>query len=478
MSVLSGLSILSKSEIEKIHDASLSTLAQTGVRIPHKDVLALFADAGARVDFQNTLVKIPAKLVEDCMAKCGKQFILAGRDRDITARFGYGTRNYNSIFGEPMWIDHRTGKRRFPSLEDVRLAARVADALPYINVVGAMADPHEIPVSYRCVLVFAELIKNTTKPVGHWFHDRSTSKYLVELFQTVAGGFREVKETPIAFPFLEPISPLSFTFNGVDLLFETCKIPLPVPVGPMAQVGATGPGTLSGTVHQENAEILAGICVTQLIREGTPVCYGGIPHAFDMKTMQLIFSGPEQALMAVAMTQMAKYYELSVYINVGLTDSKIPDAQGGLEAGLSLLSGVLAGADIFGHMGICGVDQAASLSVLLMQHEIISYIERIMRGFEVNEETTASEVIRSVGPGGNYLAHEHTLRHFREELWFPTLLDRNFYEQWDASGRSRMEDRIQQQLETIIDNHQAEPVSPEVEREIERITAAAQKELG
>ena len=120
----------------------------------------------------------------------------------------------------------------------------------------------------------------------------------------MAGTREELELRPPAFPFLEPISPLSFAFDGLDLLFETCKVPLPVPIGPMAQVGATAPGTLAGTLAQENAEILAGICVTQLIRAGTPVCYGGIPHAFDMRTTQLIFAGPEQALMAVAMTQM------------------------------------------------------------------------------------------------------------------------------------------------------------------------------
>jgi len=133
------------------------------------------------------------------------------------------------------------------------------------------------------------------------------------------------------YPLLEPVSPLCFPFNGVDLLFETAQLNMPVPIGPMAQMGMSAPATIAGTMAQENAEILAGICITQLIREGTPVCYGGICHAFDMRTTQLIFSGPEQAIFSVAMTQMGKFYGFPVYINVGLTDSKRPDAQAGLE---------------------------------------------------------------------------------------------------------------------------------------------------
>ena len=138
---------------------------------------------------------------------------------------------------------------------------------------------------------------------------------------------------------------------------------------------------------QENAEILAGVCIVQAINPGNPVCYGGIPHAFDMRTTQMIFAGPEQALMAVGMTQMGKFYNLPVYINVGLTDSKIPDAQAGIEAGITLACGTMAGADIFGHLGIAGVDQATSLPMLVMQHEIISYVERLLRGVEVTDKS-------------------------------------------------------------------------------------------
>ena len=137
------------------------------------------------------------------------------------------------------------------------------------------------------------------------------------------------------------------------------------------------PGTLAGTLAQENAEILAGLCLVQLIRPGTPVCYGGIPHALDMRTTQMIFAGPEQAIMAVAMTQMGKYYGLPVYLNVGLTDSKVVDAQSGLESGVTLACGAMASADIFGHLGICGMDQGSSLTLLAMQHEIIAYLERM-----------------------------------------------------------------------------------------------------
>lgn len=160
-----------------------------------------------------------------------------------------------------------------------------------------------------------------------------------------------------------------------------------------------------------------------------------------MRTTQTIFGGPEQSLMAIAMTQMGKHYGLPVYVNVGLTDSKLPDGQAGMEAGISLLCGALAGADIFGHLGICGADQGTSLVMLMLQHELIGYVERVLRGFTVDDETLGLDVIRAVGHDGSFLAEGHTVRHFKQELWFPQLLDRRFWADWLERGATDMYER-------------------------------------
>lgn len=469
--------VLADDQIKRLHEASLTVLNDVGVHVPHEEMLSRFADAGAKVDGEKQRVRIPPDLVARCLQESGKQFTICGRDRARRAEFGFGKRNYNSVAGEALWVNDDFTERRYATLDDVRTAARLVDALPNINVAGAMADAQDIPPECRCVFGAAELLKNTTKPITFWFHDRASAKFILDLFAIVAGSEAEAIRHPFGYPFLEPISPLRFPRNGIDLLLETARFNLPVPIGPMAQVGATGPGTLAGTLVQENAEILAGICVVQLIRSGTPVCYGGIPHAFDMKTTQLIFSGPEQALMAVAMTQMGKFYGLPVYINVGLTDSKIVDAQAGLEAGMTLLCGALAGADIFGHLGICGVDLGTSLPMLLMQHEIIGFIERILRGIEFSDEALGLDVIRSVGGEGNYLAEEHTFNHFRTELWFPELLDRNYWEGWLNLEHKDMMSRCRATKERLLAEHEPVPMPEDVRKDVDALLMDARKHL-
>lgn len=469
--------VLSDSQINRIHEASLAILERTGVHIPHEEMLSRFADAGAQVDHARQIIRIPADLVMRSLDQAGKQFTLYGRDLSRKAEFGVGERNYNSIAGEVYWVDELHTQRRFVSMDDVATAARFADALDHITMPGAMADPHETPVSYRCVEVMATMIRNTSKPIHFWFHDRASAKYLNEVMIALRGSEQNATEMPVCYPFLEPISPLRFPFNGIDLLFETARLNLPVPIGPMAQMGLSAPATIAGTIAQESAEILAGICITQLIRQGMPVCYGGICHAFDMRTTQMIFSGPEQAIFGVAITQMGKHYGLPVYINVGLTDSKCADAQAGMEAGITLAMGAAAGADIFGHMGISGVDQASSLDMLMLQHEVIAFVESTMRPIDLSDEALGLDVIDEAGPGGTFIDREHTALHFRREMYFPRLLDRDYYQAWLDAGATSMQERCRARKEEILRAHQPAPISQDLDRAITEIVAAAKQEL-
>ncbi|HOZ48453.1 MAG TPA: trimethylamine methyltransferase family protein [Candidatus Hydrogenedentes bacterium] len=471
------LTVLSGEQVNRIHEASIAILARTGVGVPHGEMRKRFAAAGAQVDEADERVRIPESVVMECLDVAGKQFTLYGRDRTRVAAFGQGTRNYNSAAGEALWVDDGFSNRRYTTLSDVRTAAVLGDALPEITIVGAMADPLDIPREYRCVAVAAEQIRHTTKPITFWFYDRASAKFVIELMAAVAGSEAEAAAHPLAYPLLEAISPLHFPHDGIDLLFETCTLPLPVHLGPMAQTGATAPGTLAATLAQENAEILASLCIVQLVRRGTPVCYGGIPHIFDMRTAQMVFAGPEQALMAVAMTQMGKSYGLPVYINVGLTDSKTADAQAGLEIGITLACGALAGADIFGHLGICGVDLGSSAVMLVLQHEVVEYVERLMRGIDISDETLGLDEIDRVGPSGNFLASEFTALHFRRELWFPRLLDRAFWEPWVVAGHADMFARCREMKEAILACHKPVPLDDDTDKAVDEVMKAARRYL-
>jgi len=471
--------ILSDREIQAIHDATLVILRDTGVMVHHDEVLKRLAEAGARVDQHARIARLPERLVMDSIACAGKRYVLYGRDSNRTARFGYGDLILMSSPGQYAWIDSRTGELRSATIQDTRDAICLGDALRNITIVGAMAQPVELPETYREVALTGELVKGACKPTRTWVHNGRTARYVLDIYRTVAGGDAALRERPMAEAFLEPISPLQLPHDGLDVVMEFVRAGQPVSVGPMAMASGTAPTTLAGTLAQENAEILAGVVVTQLLASGTAMTYGGIPHIMDPRTSICSFGSPEQALMAVAMVQIGRYYGFPVYINVGLTDAKIPDAQAGIEKGSTIMLGALAGADVFGHAGICGTDHGAGLAWLAIDDAMMSYVKRVVRGFDVNTDTLATEVIGAVGPAGSYLAEEHTVKHFRHELWLPgPAWTRQPWDVWEAEGRSSMADRVLEEVNHILDTHSPPPMDEALAREVDRIVECAKRELG
>ncbi len=471
--------VLSDKEIQAIHDATLSILRGTGIIIHHDEVLKLLDGAGAQVNHQSRIARLSEKTVMDWIEGAGKKYILYGRDRNLSARLGYGDLVLMSSPGQFGWVDDTTGQLRRATAQNTRDAIRLGDALENITIVGAMAQPADVPESYRDVFLTGELVKGTDKPTRTWVYDGKTARSVLDIYRTVAGGDSALRKHPMTEAFLEPISPLQLPEKGLDVLIEFVKAGQPVSIGPMAMTSGTAPGTLAGTLAQENAEILAGIVVTQILAPGTPVTYGGIPHIMDPQTSICSFGSPEQALMAVAMVQMGRFYGFPVYINVGLTDAKVLDVQAGIEKGTTMILGALAGADTFGHAGICGADHGASLVWLALDNELMHYVKRIVRGFEVTDDTLAIDVVNAVGPSGGYLAEDHTVRHFRNELWLPgSVWTRETWELWSDKNQQSMADRLQSEVEHILAAHHVPPLEKSLVKEVDLIVECARQESG
>jgi trimethylamine---corrinoid protein Co-methyltransferase len=471
--MLSKLTVLNPSAIEAVHEATLDLLRNVGVHFPDTETLDLLAHAGADVDRTSQVARMPSRLVQESIGRCGRRYTLFGRDRERSVRYGSGEFILVSSPGQFAWAEDDGRGRREPVLADTRAAALLGDALEHIDIVGGVGMALDVPAAWRDVVMAAELMKATSKPTQVWISGERSLRFILEMCEAAQGGAEEHRLHPMLHGFIEPVSPLRFAPSGLEILKTCARKGLPLCFAPMVQAGASGPATLAGALALENAEILAGIVLSQVITPGLPVCYGGIPHLFDMHAMQISFGAPEQGLMAVAMTQMACSYKLPVYVNVGLSDSKLMDAQSGMERATTLLMGALAGADTFGHMGIVGLDQAGSLLQLIFDNEMAAYVKRILRGFEVNSATLASAIVNEVGIGGSFLAEQHTCENYRSETWFPRLCDRRRWEAWEADGSSSIADQARAHLSRVLSTHETKPCDPGLARELDRIAASA-----
>jgi trimethylamine--corrinoid protein Co-methyltransferase len=201
---------------------------------------------------------------------------------------------------------------------------------------------------------------------------------------------------------------------------------------------------------------------------------GGVVSIMDMLSAVLAYGAPELSLQSAALTEMARYVGLPVWSTAGCTDSKLVDEQAGIEGAVSLLFAGLSGANLIHDVGYTESGLTGDLQMTTMGNEIIGYVKRILRGIEVTPETLATEVINEVGPGGNFLATEHTLAHFKDQFWFPTLMDRSCWEEWESAGSLSMGDRVKMQINDVLDTHQPVPLGLEAQKQIDEILAKAE----
>jgi trimethylamine---corrinoid protein Co-methyltransferase len=472
------LSLLSSEDIGIIHSTSLQILEEIGVKITSGEVLSILEGReGISIDYARHVVKFRESAIQSALIQTPHTFKVYGRDK--TRQLSYGTNHMinHAIPGEYHWVDPIEKVRREGTVSDFEKSVIIADALPNIDVVGAMIQPVDVPIEIRDIYLYAELLKRTRKPVRSWVLSRRSARYILEMLKVVAGGANELRANPLTEFGIEPISPLQMPPDALETTLEFARAGIPITIGPMPQAMATAPVTLAGAIAQGNAESLATLVIIQAIAPGIPVVYFNSPHIMDPRTMSLVFGSPEQGLMGIAAAELGKYYNLPVGVNVGITDAKVPDAQAGLEKGTTLLLGALAGADVFGGMGISGCDQGFSPLQLIVDDETIGFVKRIMSGIRIDRESCAYDVIDRVGIAGSFMTDDHTLSNWRKEFWIPQLCDRNFWDKWLLNGGKSMLDRSYDRQEKILREHELEWLDEDTQRELDKIVTLARQEI-
>lgn len=234
-------------------------------------------------------------------------------------------------------------------------------------------------------------------------------------------------------------------------------------ISPFVMAGVTGPTTLAGTLVQQNAEVLAGLVLTQLVRPGTPVLYGTASSNLDMRTAAPAIGSPESAVSIAVCVQLARYYGLPCRAGGALTDSPVPDAQSNYERMFTLLTAVLSGSNYLMHgVGILESYLTLSYEQFVIDLDLVNMVRRLVSGLDVSAETLALDTIHDVGPGGFYLETEHTKRHYREAFFMPEISVRKSYEQWQAEGSVDAVARANARCREMLANYKQPPMDTAV----------------
>jgi len=459
------MSVLSRDQIEQIHQATLEVLERTGVQITHDGAREILHGAGARVDGDR--VHLPAWMVEDAIRKAPSRVVLGNRDGERRV-FLEGNKYW---FGPSLdcidYLDPLTDERRRFVSGDCRVTSTVADALPNYTWVMTIGMADDVPADIADRVIAKQVFTYTEKPLVFCCKDVNSVRDIYEMALLIAGGEEPFQQAPICVHYSEPISPLLYYDPAVEKILFCAEKGIPLINYPAPQAGSTAPATFAGEIVQGSAESLSGLVLAQLINPGAPFIYGAFATIMDMRTTVFSYAAPEMSLMVAAMAQMAQHYELPFFGTAGCSDAKFPDAQAAAEAAFSCLASALVGANLIHDSGWLDHGSVASPGYMVLVNEILHMVQQLMAGMPVSDETLALDVMDQVGPGGHYLNEDHTYSHFKD-VWYSDLFDRTILDEWRAQGERQFAERLRARTKEAME-HEPVPLPDDVLAEMDQM---------
>jgi len=467
--------VLSDDQIVEIRRTAFEVMSKVGFRIYHEGARKMLKQAGALVDGE--IVKVPEHIVAECLRTAPKGWTIYDREgkraMEVEGRKSY----YGTSTASPNTRDALSGEIHPTRVADIAIGAKVADALANIDWVMPMGSVQDVPPTTADVYEFEAVVTNTTKPIVFIGYTPRGVELVYEMAAEVAGGIDHLRQRPFLIFYPEPISPLVFPADVVDRLFVCADLAMPQIQGPTMQFGATAPVTLAGAIAQGTAEALMCLVLAQLRKPGCPCSLGCNFAVFDMTAGLLSIAAPEMSLALAAQAEVAQSFGLPSWGLAGSTDAKVLDAQAGSESAFSILAQGLSGLNLIHDVGYMDNGMVCSAAQLMLGNENIGMAKRFIGGIEVNPETLARELIEKVGPGGHFLDQNHTYDHFKSELWMPGLMTRSAGEDWKSQGAKDLATRIQEQLEDIVNNHEAPALPTNTLTALRTIRQKGEKEL-
>jgi len=457
---------LSEADIRQIHAASLEVLLNTGLSVPNAEAADIFCSAGARLDGDR--VYLSQSFIEDGLASIPHEVLLAGRDSEQDLLLA-GKRVYFGTGGSPSNVLPTGANEWRPAqLADVARLATLTETLKEVDFYVLPVTPTDIPVEAIAVNRFYAALAHTRKHVMGGLINLEGAREVFELGVLIAGSAEALRQRPfISCMTSWMISPLTFDPHVTEILTFWARQGLPVALSSAPMAGSTAPITLAGTLTQLNAEQLAGMVYTQLVRRGTPILAGYIPGQMNLRSGGYLGGTPEFGLMQAGAAQLAQFYGVPIYCSAGMTDSKLPDEQAGYEKMLTLLLTAMAGASFIHHaIGMLENMNIVSYEQMVLDNDIVQLVKRVLQGIQIDPDHLAVEAIQRVGPGGHYLEDEHTRQFMRQEFINPPLSDRSTREDWKMRGSSDSRSRAIKQVEKILAEGQPVRLPEKLDREI------------
>ncbi len=464
--------MLSDDQAEEIVMAAFELLERTGAEIESPKAAEIFKKGGCWV--KGSRVRIPSSKLEWALRTAPSRVTLCDRDGQRAILMETDNAHYGPGFGNAMTMDVKTGEIRKTKKEDVANISKICQGLQYIDFLMNNGKPGDVPEKTAELHAFEALVSNSKKPIVQEVSGPAQAAAIIEMAAAVAGGAEELRQNPFLAIYVENREALALNGEALETVILAAESGVPVVWNNVLFTGLTAPKSNTGALIVALANALTVTVLAQLAAEGAPVILGGFFSINDEENQVQPYGAPETSLIGAGFSNVLRYLRLPSFGYAGGCDAKISDAQMGLEAAFSTLHMGLSGTNLIFGAGQMESGAYSNPHLVVLADELVGMTRRIMRGLVVDEDHLARGVIDDVQPGGHYLGSPHTLYYFKEEQFWPQLMNRKRLDDWIAAGSKTLGTKAAEKAIDLLTYAEPVPLAAEIAAKLQAIIAKAE----
>lgn len=473
------LNLLTPDLVSRILDEAFQLMRRPGIMVKSEVARRLLSEAGAEVSRDSEIVHIPEKVVRTALATVPSEFSLYDRLGSPKVFYGGDAVHFDPGSAGVNILDPDTLEHRPAESQDLVRLVKVVEMLPQYDAQSTAVVCNDIPKEigdlYRLYIVLAF----SDKPIVTGAFSLPTLEIMLEMLALLAGGRKVLQEKPRAVFDVCPNPPLIWGSFGAGNLIALARANIPAEIVSMPLAGAAAPVTLLGAVTQHAAECLSGISIHQAARPGAPIVWGGAPAIFDMRKGSTPMAAIETAMIDSSYAQVGKSLNLPTHTYLCGSDSKVVDAQAGLESGMTALIGALAGINMISGAGMLDFLACQSPEKLVIDAEAIAMTRRMLEGMKVQTDTLATALFEGIDFKGDFLKQRLTRDLFAREQYLPSpVIDRDSRRGWQAAGSLDSFSRARLRTDYLINTYRRPELDPELQNDVNSLVSSQAKNAG
>ncbi len=469
--------VATEEQLELIHDGSMRVLEQIGIDVLLPKAREMMVAAGATADGER--VRFGRELISELISTVPEQFTMHARNPERNFQVGKSFVNFGTVASAPN-TNSLDGGRRPGNVEDFKKFMRLMQSLNIMHFTsGYPVEPVDLHPSVRHLHCLSDCVTLTDKVFHCYSLGQQRNLDAIEIARIGRGvSTDQFAQEPSIFTIINSNSPLKLDDYMLQGIIEMSSRNQPVVLTPFTLAGAMAPVTIAGALVQQNAEALAGIAFTQIVRKGAPAVYGGFTSNVDMKSGAPAFGTPEYVLAAQISGQLARRYNMP-FRSSNVCAANSVDAQAGYESTMALWGAISGGTNFVMHgAGWMEGGLSASFEKMIIDADLLQMMSSYMAGVEINEESLGLDAILDVGPGGHFFGTPHTMSRYKTAFYSPIISDWRNFESWEEAGSPTAVQKANRVYKQLLTEYEEPALDVSRREELEAFVAKRVEEGG